>query len=490
MIARSKQGFREIQLSVTSLNFAGFVLVIFIICQAVPRRYLWIPLLLASYCFYLTSDWVGAIFLVAQTLCAYLAGRLIDRQAAPSRRRGALLIGLIPVLGMLVVLKYSGFVAGSVVAIARTVGFDLPQPKIGLFLPLGVSFFTFAHAGYLIDVFKRRIPAEAHLGRFALFGSFFPQIVSGPIPRAGALLPQLREPTAADEDRLQSAGIMILWGLFKKSVIADRVASYVNPVFDNVHAANGATLAFASYLFAFQIYCDFSGYTDIAIGVAKILGIDLGENFRRPYFSKSVGEFWHRWHISLSTWFRDYLYFPLGGSRVTIPRWVFNVMVVFVVSGLWHGASWTFVFWGALHGLYLVFERLTDSARAGAWKITRLQWLRPAVATLVTFHLVLIAWIFFRADSFSDAIFVVRSLPSALAGRPSQGDSQLTTVISILAIGVLVAVEAFRELAEKDLPAIRALWRPTPIRWAAYISLILVILLLSVRSNGFIYGKF
>jgi len=476
-------------LAFTSINFAWFVLSVFVSCQLVPRRYRWIPLLAGSYAFYLTWQWLGAIFLVTQTLCAYLAARFIESSRGPSRRHAGLLLGLFPVLGMLLVVKYTCFVALAATELLHSVGIHIQPPTFDLFLP-GISFFTFAHGGYLIDVFKGRVAAERHLGRFALFGCFFPQVISGPIPRADLLLPQLQEPLPPDDARLQSGAVQVLWGLFKKIVVADRLASYVNPIFANVHAVNGATLALAVYFFTFQIYCDFSGYTDIAIGTARLLGIDLAVNFRRPYFSRSVGEFWHRWHISLSSWFRDYLYIPLGGSRVTIPQWVFNILVVFLISGLWHGAAWTFLIWGGLHGIYLVAERLTDALRSRAWTAARVLWLRPVVSTIITFHLVTIAWIFFRAATFSDAIFVIRSLPTCLNGHLWQGESQVTTLISVLVIGLLLLVEAFQGLLQSDITVFQAIWRPLPVRWSAYIGLVLLILLLSVSSSGFIYGKF
>jgi len=430
------------------------------------------------------------ILLVAQTLCAYFAARFIEHSPSPSRRRAGLLLGLVPVLGMLLKVKYANFVALATTQLLQLAGTHVSPRTFSLFLPLGISFFTFAHAGYLIDVYKGRVAAERHLGRFALFGCFFPQVISGPIPRAGLLLAQLRRPSPPSDVGLQSGVAQVLWGLFKKIVIADRLASYVNPVFANIHAVNGATLGLAAYFYTFQIYCDFSGYTDIAIGTARLLGIDLAENFRRPYFSRSVGEFWRRWHISLSSWFRDYLYIPLGGSRVTLPRWAWNIMVVFLVSGLWHGAAWTFLIWGGLHGIYLIVERLTDSLRSRAWTAARALWLRPVVSMIVTFHMVTLAWIFFRAATFHDAIFVIRSLPSCLHGHPWQGDSQVTTTISILVIAMLVLVEAFQGLLQSQHPIFQTLWRPMPVRWGAYIGLILLILLLSVSSNGFIYGKF
>ena len=475
---------------VTSVIFFSFLFLVALAIACAPHRQAWVVLLIASYIAYAIWDWLGLPCLLIQTLVTYWAALYIERGATQAGRRVGLSVGVLASVGMLLVLKYPQFISFAFTSMSKWGVFNLGISAVRLRQPLGVSFFTFAHVGYLIDVYHRRMPAERHLGRVALFGGFFPHVLCGPIPRASQLLPQLSDPVTLTPDRLQSGALLVLWGLFKKLVVADRLAEYVNPVFGNVHAQNSSTLALASYSFAFQIYCDFSGYTDIALGSAKIVGIDLMENFRRPYFSRSVGEFWRRWHISLSTWFRDYLYIPLGGSRVAAGRWIVNVLIVFLLSGLWHGSNWTFVLWGAIHGIYLIAERFSADWRDRIWIALRIGWLRPAVSMFLTFNLVVVAWIFFRAANVGDAVFVVRSLPHVLSSLPWQGNSQVTTVISVAVVGILVIVEAAQSLAGRNSSVLLAVWRPLAVQWTAYTALILIILVLSVSSNGFIYGKF
>jgi D-alanyl-lipoteichoic acid acyltransferase DltB (MBOAT superfamily) len=282
----------------------------------------------------------------------------------------------------------------------------------------------------------------------------------------------------------------ILWGLFKKLVVADRLAMYVNPVYATPSAFNGPTLLLATYFFSFQIYCDFSGYTDIAIGVARLLGIDLMQNFRQPYFAKSIGEFWHRWHISLSTWFRDYLYIPMGGNRVGPVRWAFNIMVVFIVSGLWHGANWTFFIWGALHGIYALVGKATSVQRDRIWRVSRLHSIRPVVSTIVTFHCVLLAWIFFRASRASDAFIILKRSLTEWHGLWWQGDSQLTTLLSVLSVAVLLTAEFILQRLPAPAADARPYVIPVGVRWAAYIAVFVTVAVLGVSASGFIYGKF
>lgn len=474
---------------VTSAHFLCFLSLVVLLGVIVPRRFRWVLLLTGSYLFYVSWQWAGFLFLIAQTLLAYGAALMID-SASSTRLRGlGIGIGLVSTLGALLFLKYAGWTGQTGAAVLGRFGMHVHVPAPHPWLPLGVSFFTCGYAGYLIDVFRGSLPADRHLGRVALLGSFFPYVACGPIPRAGRLLAQFHEPLDLDEERARSGGLQLLWGLFKKLVIADRLGSYVDPVFAQVHAQSAPTLLLAGYFFAFQIYSDFSGYSDIAIGAARMLGIDLAENFQRPYFARSIGEFWRRWHISLSTWFRDYLYIPLGGSRTSKSRWAVNVSIVFLVSGLWHGANWTFVVWGALHGIYLILERFTSAPRDRLWEMLKLSWLRPIVATVVSFHLVLLGWIVFRASTLSDAWYVVRQLPRSFSGRPWLGDSQLTTAISLGAIAALIGAEC---VAAIEFPSIglKGSACAISVRWAVAVALIVSILLLGVSSNAFIYGKF
>jgi D-alanyl-lipoteichoic acid acyltransferase DltB (MBOAT superfamily) len=279
-----------------------------------------------------------------------------------------------------------------------------------IILPIGLSFHTFQSLSYVIEVYRGKQKAEHNFGIFALYVMFYPQLVAGPIERPQNLLHQFYEVHRFDYDRVMDGLKLMAWGLFKKVVIADRLAILVNQVYASPSEYGPLQLLIATYFFAFQIYCDFSGYSDIAIGSAQVMGFRLMDNFNRPYFSKYISEFWNRWHISLSSWFRDYLYIPLGGSRVKEARWILNILIVFLVSGLWHGAKWTFVVWGLLNGFYMVAAHITKKARDGIAMSIRMRYfpvIRKYMQILVTFHLVLIGWVFFRADSLRDAVYVL-----------------------------------------------------------------------------------
>jgi D-alanyl-lipoteichoic acid acyltransferase DltB (MBOAT superfamily) len=286
---------------------------------------------------------------------------------------------------------------------------------MSIVLPVGLSFHTFQAMSYTIEVYRRKVPAEKNLLQYALYVAFFPQMVAGPIERPSELLPQFHREPRVTLTGVQSGLVQAAWGLFKKIVIADNVADFVKLVYGTPRQYNGTAFMLATTLFALQIYCDFSGYTDMALGLARMMGYDLRINFRQPYFSRSVGEFWHRWHISLSTWFRDYVYIPLGGNRVRLPRYYFNVLITFAISGLWHGANWTFVAWGFLHGFYLIAAQIAGpyAARVSrALHLDHVPRLVNAAKILVTFSVVTFAWIFFRANNLGDAWYIARHLLS------------------------------------------------------------------------------
>ncbi len=346
--------------SVEFLVFFPIVIAAFFAC---PCRYRWMLLLVASYVFYAVCGLWCVVLIMVSTLVNYVLALQMSKTPAGSRRRRLMALGLLYNLGSLFGFKYFVFFNNSLQVAFRLFGVTYEVPALQILLPVGISFYTFQTLGYLIDVYRYRLRPESHLGIFALYVVFFPKLVAGPIERAGRLIPQLWWNCDFDAQRAGSGLLLIMWGMFKKVVIADRLAIYVGAVYDDPTGFQGLPVILATYFFAIQILCDFSGYTDIAIGVARVMDYDLMENFRQPYFSPSLTEFWRRWHISLSTWFRDYLYLPLGGNRVPRWRWMVNVMVVFVVSGLWHGANWTFVLWGALHGLYLLFEVVTRPIR-------------------------------------------------------------------------------------------------------------------------------
>jgi len=318
-----------------------------------PHRYRWALLLAASCWFYMAFVPVYILILGFTILVDYAAGILIERNTGP-RRKAWLVASIVANLGVLAFFKYFNFLNQNIGALFQAAGIGYGVPDLGILLPIGLSFHTFQSLSYTIEVYRGNQPAERRPGVFALYVMFYPQLVAGPIERPGNLLRQLAIPMQWDTDRVIAGLKQMLWGFFKKLVIADRCGVVVDQVYGHSAEYDSLALALATYLFAVQIYCDFSGYGDIALGAARVMGFDLMVNFRTPYGSTSISEFWSRWHISLSSWFRDYLYIPLGGNRVLRWRWFMNLMIVFLVSGLWHGANWTYVVWGALHGIYLV----------------------------------------------------------------------------------------------------------------------------------------
>ncbi len=370
-------------------------------------------LLGASYIFYGAWDIRFLALMWLTTLVDFAVGRRLERLDDDRARRRTLVISLVVNLGVLATFKYFGFFADSLVALADGVGLHLSEPTLTVLLPIGISFYTFHGISYTVDVYRREIRAEHHLPTFAVFVAYFPQLVAGPIGRAQVQLPQFsRDRAAPDADRVRSALSLILLGLVKKVVIADGLAPLVTQVFSASSTAPAPTLVLGAYGFALQIYGDFSGYSDIARGSSRLFGIELLENFRQPYLSSDVAEFWRRWHISLSTWLRDYLYIPLGGNRRGARRTSVNLMITMALGGLWHGASWTFVAWGVLHGAFLVVHHARP-ARAGV----RLSRGRRLLSVLVTFHLVVAAWVFFRAEDLADALRYLGGI-ATLRGGP------------------------------------------------------------------------
>ncbi|MFC1705285.1 MBOAT family O-acyltransferase [Planctomycetota bacterium] len=431
--------------------------------------------------------------LMVSTLVDYWMGLEMGKRSSPAERRPFLVLSLIVNLGLLCAFKYLGFLCEVMRLLLYSLNLphELPVPE--LLLPVGISFYTFQTLSYSIDVYRGDKEPEKHLGRFALYVSFFPQLVAGPIERSRRLLPQFYKEHPFDITRVSNGLRQMLWGFFKKLVIANRLGVYVDAVYDNPADSSGIAILIATYFFAFQIYCDFSGYSDIAIGTARILGYDLMENFRRPYFSTSIREFWSRWHISLSTWFRDYLYIPLGGNRGSTTRWFLNIFLVFLLSGLWHGANSTFLEWGALHGTYFIlFIGLSRFLHAVGWPrpFARHPRIRRALAALFTFHLVLFAWIFFRANSVSDA--------AQLIGRMACAEASGVGILgpfSARKMAIAVGAILFMELVhlcqgETDI-ATYVSERPLWIRWATYYALIFAILCLGVFDQSpFIYFQF
>lgn len=450
----------------------------------------WLLLLVASYLFYMSWRWSYILLIAGTTVVDFWIARAIHGSMVPIRRKTLLGASLAMNFGILFTFKYFDFLSRSMSEALAFLGMSYPLPLLNLLLPVGISFYTFQEVAYVIDVYRGTLPPERKLGIFATFIAFFPQLVAGPIERAQNLMPQFHRKSDFLPDRVVEGFRYILWGAFKKLVIADRVAAYVNEVYGSPGEFSAASLLLATFLFAFQIYCDFSGYSDMAIGTAKTMGFDLMTNFQQPYFSKSIKEFWQRWHISLSTWFKDYLYFPLGGNRVSPWRWRLNLAIVFLVSGLWHGANWTFVIWGALHGAYLVVEtfypRRPSFATAGAFK--------PAfdlAAMAMTFCLVSLAWIFFRATTLSNALQVLGGLTD-WAPREGELGRGFGSRDELAVTAGLIAFLALADLRIARLGVSRALGDlPVAARWGAYFGLTAAVFLLGRWGNQeFIYFQF
>lgn len=477
-----------------SLEYLIFFPLVVIIYFLTPYKYRWIPLLIASYYFYMVWKPIYIVLIVITTFINYLTGLAIGKTEDPLKRKRYLALGIISSLSMLFVYKYLNFFTDSATALFDYLNISFYLPYFRLLLPMGISFYTFQTLSYTIDVYRGTTKVEKHFGIFSLFVIFFPQLVAGPIERSDNLLPQFREKHDFDY-KLATDGLkLIAWGLFKKVVIADRIAKLVNLVYNNVHEYTGFPLILATIFFAFQIYCDFSGYSDIAIGSAQIMGYRLMENFRRPYHSRSISEFWKRWHISLSTWFKDYVYIPLGGNRVVKWRWYYNLFITFLISGLWHGASWTFVTWGALHGFYHIFSIITANIRKKIVKtigLDKLPTLHKFIQIGITFILVCFGWIFFRANSLSDAIYVINHMFVGLgssAAITTLGLDRFQLIIAFSSIGLMELVHLIQEKRSiRKLVSTKAIW----IRWSLYYILILWILLFGAfGSQEFIYFQF
>jgi D-alanyl-lipoteichoic acid acyltransferase DltB (MBOAT superfamily) len=409
--------------------------------------------------------------------------------------------------------------------LAKFIGWNYPLHSLSIILPIGLSFHTFQSLSYTIEVYRGHQKAEHHFGYLALYVMYYPQLVAGPIERPQNILHQLHTEQHFEYQRVTDGLKWMAWGMFKKVVVADRMVLFVNPVYNDPTHHSGPALVFATLAFAIQIYCDFSGYSDIAFGSAQVMGVRLMKNFNHPYFADSISEFWRRWHISLSTWFRDYVYIPLGGNRVAKPRWVFNLFITFLISGLWHGAAWTYIIWGALHGSYFVLSALTGpfwKRLSALARLDRLPRLKTTISTLITFSLVTFAWIFFRAASLPDALYIVRHLvsgwPSYLvqsghifrAGlqtanlglysvvnavfrilTPLTDESRTVIALTALALLILVVIEVL-QYRGNFLEQLHR--KPIYLRRIVYASLIAVILIFGTSyasvQQAFIYFQF
>ena len=485
-----------------SFHFLVFFPVVTALYFLLPYRFR-VPLLLAASCyFYMALIPIYILILAVIIIIDYFAGIMIEG-AAGLKRQLFLLTSLAANLGVLAFFKYFNFINTNLASLYQFGGGGRGWfiDNLHIILPIGLSFHTFQSISYTVEVYRGRQKAEWNFGVYALYVMFYPQLVAGPIERPQNLLHQFCEKHDFDYNRASDGLKLMAWGMFKKVVIADRLAVAVNQVYDHPTNYAGLPLILATYYFAIQIYCDFSGYSDIAIGAAQVMGFRLMDNFNRPYHSKSIAEFWKRWHISLSTWFRDYLYIPLGGNRVDKRRWYFNLFFVFLVSGLWHGAAWTFVIWGALHGFYLIVALLTRGPRDKIirhFQLQRFPFVLRCLAVVITFNLVSFAWIFFRARSIQDAFYVVKNLftmSSRVAGVSAvipPGVFILDRVEILIALVAVIFMEVIHMLQRHRKMRQFLSEQPIWLRWPIYYALVMGILLFGkfAEVQQFIYFQF
>jgi len=491
----------EIDMSFVSSQFLLFFPVVTVLYFVIPHRFRWALLLAASCYFYMAFVPVYLLILLFTVSIDYVAAILIERTSDQQRKKSFLTLSILANLGVLAFFKYFNFANANLASLAGFLHWNYPIGSLSIILPIGLSFHTFQAISYTIEVYRGNQKVERHFGIYALYVMFYPQLVAGPIERPQNMLRQFRDVHTPDYERITDGLKQIAWGLFKKVVIADRLAVLVNEVFSNSYNYNGVVLLAASVSFAFQIFCDFSGYCDIALGAAKVMGFKLMTNFDRPYSSASFSEFWRRWHISLSTWFRDYLYIPLGGSRVLPLRHATNLMIVFVVSGLWHGANWTFVVWGAIHGLLQVIEiqvkrlgqQLPEKIRA---IITDTRVART-VRVILVFAMVDFAWIFFRANDLDQALNFVSGLVSRFgSGLNTNTLSTISSLLGgrselIIAFAAIAVMEAVHYTQARTSVSQLIRRQSLVVRWTLYAILVVSICALGLLGQQqFIYFQF
>jgi len=471
-----------------SIDFIIFLIAVVVIYYLIPNnRIRKVFLLGVSYYFY--SCWNVAFLAILFFVTLLSFGTALGYRRDGSKRDKRLLVtSIVLLLCPLLCFKYLDFFSHSIGDMLTLVGCRIQVPEFKLLLPVGISFYTFMSIGYVVDVFKQKVLPEKNLLDYALFIGFFPQIASGPIGRAPQLLPQLKEKHPLLYDNVAKGCKMMLWGFFVKLVVGDRAGIYVDTVFGNYMHHNGSSLLLASFMYTIQIYCDFAGYSLIAIGAAKTMGYELMNNFKRPYFAKNVGEFWRRWHISLSTWFRDYVYIPLGGSRCSKGRMYLNLIITFLVSGLWHGAAYTFIVWGLLHGLVQVVDKATISCRNQLWakvKINENSAFRRVLNIFITFVIVSYLWMIFYAKDFSMVLGITKRY--FVSGKPYIHQ----TTIFFFVIGFLILL--LKDLKDEFLPGKRWLLNSNKVgvRYLSFVALLFVIIFCGILGGGdFIYFKF
>ena len=483
-----------------SIDFAIFLPIVFILYWFGTNKNLKLQnflIVAASYLFYGWWDWRFLSLILFSTIVDYSVGLGLLKQENQTKRKILLWTSIIVNLGFLGFFKYYNFFLDNFITAFSFFGIEIQANTLNIILPVGISFYTFQTLSYSIDVYKRKLEPTRDFIAFSAFVSFFPQLVAGPIERAAHLLPQFYKKRTFDYLKAVDGMRQILWGLFKKIVIADNCAEYANLIFNNSADYSGSTLVLGALFFTFQIYGDFSGYSDIAIGTSRLFGFDLMRNFNFPYFSRDIAEFWRRWHISLSTWFRDYLYIPLGGSRGGTWMKVRNTFIIFIVSGFWHGANWTFIFWGALNAIYFLPLLLTNNNRNNLEKIAQGKFF-PSIKEfsfmLLTFGLTVFAWIFFRANNIGHAFSIISEIFSgSLFSMPyvmEEGTGvHIFPKTIILLIGVFIFIEWFGREDQFAIQNLGIKWK-RPLRYAMYYAIIIAIFWFSGNEQQFIYFEF
>lgn len=497
-----------------SFEFLIFFPVVTFLYFLLPHKYRWLMLLMASCIFYMAFIPIYILVLAVLILIDYAMGILIEK-SEDSKRKIFLVVSIFSTCFVLFIFKYFGFFNVNLTNLAHFIGWNYSLKTLSLILPIGLSFHTFQSLSYVIEVYRKKQKAERNLGIYALYVMFYPQLVAGPIERPYNMIHQFYEKHEFNYKEVVDGLKLMLWGMFKKVVIADRLALFVSVVYSNPAGHEGISFIVATIFFTFQIYCDFSGYSDIAIGAAKVMGFKLMQNFNLPFFAKSIPEYWKRWHISLSTWFKDYVYIPMGGSRVSKLRWYFNILSVFLISGFWHGAAWTFIVWGALHGIYYMLGSMTENFRKIIVKIIRLDKIpkiHKCIQSIITFSLVSFSLIFFRAKSISDAFYISAHLFSGVAdffavafnslinldigkGVFSPillGQTPIFFLNAVIFIIFLVFAETVQFMTGQESIIAALEKKPAWIRWTGYYLLIIILLFFGIfdKAGQFIYFQF
>lgn len=468
-----------------SISFAVFITILFTIYWFVPNRYRWIVLLFANLYFYLSFDIKYIVILAFNIIASYIFGLLIEKN---KNKKSLLILSIIVCLCSLLICKYLNFS----ISVLNDLGIKFVDSSLKLILPVGISFYTFEIIGYLIDVYSGKTQAEKHLGYYASYVSFFPTISSGPIEKAKDFIPQIKEDKRFRYENGTYGLKLIAWGLFKKIVVADNLAIYVDTVYSGLSGYEGFNFIIIAIFYTIQIYCDFSGYSDMARGVAKLLGFNITNNFKSPYLSTTIKEFWSRWHISLTNWLREYIYIPLGGNRKGKIRRYINIIIVFFISGLWHGANYTFVVWGLIHALLQIIETILNVKPCKNMK-SIVYWLR----VFLMFILISISWIFFRADTLNDALFVLKSIPIGASNLKQYFITGIysfnNTPMYVLTHFLIYFIPLFLfDLFNKEYDVLEDISKKNiVIRYGLYTVLILLILLFhSTAGTNFIYFRF